>query len=181
MTTELQTIFTIGVYGSTEESFFAALVENKIELFIDVRARRGMRGSKYSYVNSTALQTKLKDLGIYYAHLIELAPSKDIRGVQQSADKEGRTAKRQRAVLSEAYIRAYRRDVLNLYKRKPESKFNAEVVLAKARQISQYPCDQPLNRIVLFCVEQQAEACHRSLVADAWGRQQNVRIAHISG
>ena len=39
MTTELQTIFTIGVYGSTEESFFGTLVENEIELFIDIRAR----------------------------------------------------------------------------------------------------------------------------------------------
>ena len=36
MTAELQTIFTIGVYGSTEESFFGALVENEIELFIDI-------------------------------------------------------------------------------------------------------------------------------------------------
>ena len=31
MTTELQTIFTIGVYGSTEESFFGALAEHEIE------------------------------------------------------------------------------------------------------------------------------------------------------
>ena len=181
MTTELQTIFTIGVYGSTEASFFGALVENEIELFIDIRARRGMRGSRYSYVNSTALQSKLKDLGIYYAHLKELAPSKDIRDIQQAVDKEKRTAKRQRAVLSEAYIRAYKRDVLNIYKRKPGSKFNAEAVLAQARRISQYPCDRLLRRIVLFCVEQEAEACHRSLVADAWARQQNVRIEHTSG
>ena len=181
MSTELQTLFTIGVYGSTEESFFGALVENEIELFIDIRARRGMRGSKYSYANSTALQAKLKDLGIHYAHLKELAPTKEIRGIQQSADKEGRTAKRQRAVLSKDYIRAYKRDVLNIYKRKRASEFNAEAVLAQARQASQYPSDRPLKRIVLFCVEQQAEACHRSLVAEEWERQQDVRIKHISG
>lgn len=181
MTTELQTIFTIGVYGSTEESFFGALVENEIELFIDIRARRGMRGSKYKYANSSYLQAKLKELGIYYAHLKELAPNKEIRGIQQSADKEGRTAKRQRAVLSKDYIRAYKRDILNIYKRQPESKFNAEAMLALVRQTSQYPSDRPLRRILLFCVEQQAEACHRSLVAEAWERQQDVRIEHISG
>ena len=42
-------IYTIGVYGKTEDEFFDALVENEIELFIDIRARRGMRGSKYSF------------------------------------------------------------------------------------------------------------------------------------
>ncbi len=179
MTTELQTIFTIGVYGSTEESFFGALVENEIELFIDIRARRGMRGSKYKYANSSYLQAYLRDLGIYYAHLKELAPSKEIRGIQQAVDKESRTAKRQRAVLSEAYIRAYKRDVLNIYRRKPGSKFNAEAMLAQARRISQYPCDQPLNRMVLFCVEQQAEACHRSLVATELHLQMKKSVRHI--
>ena len=179
MTTELQTIFTIGVYGSTEESFFGALVENEIELFIDIRARRGMRGSRYGYVNSRYLQAKLHDLGIYYAHLKELAPSKEIRGIQQEVDKENRTVKRQRAVLSEAYIRAYKRDVLNIYKRKPGSKFNPEAVLAKARQISQHPGDRLLRRIVLFCVEQEAEACHRSLVAEALHRQMRVTVRHL--
>lgn len=63
MIAEQQTIFTIGVYDSTEESFFGALVKNEIELFIDIRARRGMRGSKYKYVNSAALQSKLKESG----------------------------------------------------------------------------------------------------------------------
>ena len=93
MTAELHTVFTIGVYGSTEESFFGALVENEIDLFIDIRARRGMRGSKYSYVNSTVLQAKLRKLGIYYAHLKELSPTKKIRALQWQADKEDQTRK----------------------------------------------------------------------------------------
>ena len=179
MTTELQTIFTIGVYGSTEESFFGALVQHEIELFIDIRARRGMRGPKYGYANSRYLQTRLAQLDIPYAHLPELAPSKEMRLVQQAADKETRTAKRERAVLSEAYIRAYRRDVLNIYKRKPERKFNAEAALANAKRVSGFPCDRPLRRIVLFCVEQHADACHRSLVAGALQSQFEVDLRHI--
>ena len=76
-------IYTIGVYGSTEESFFGALIENEIELFIDVRARRGMRqSSPYKFVNSTVLQQKLRQLGIYYAHLKELAPTREIRALR---------------------------------------------------------------------------------------------------
>ena len=104
MSSALETIFTIGVYGTSEDAFFCSITENKVDLFIDIRARRGMRGSKYKFVNSKYLQAKLRELGIAYAHLIELAPSKAIRGIQQSADQESRTAKRQRAVLSEAYI-----------------------------------------------------------------------------
>ena len=56
-------IYTIGVYGKTEDEFFRALEDNGIELFIDIRARRGMRGSKYSFVNSSYLQAELNENG----------------------------------------------------------------------------------------------------------------------
>ena len=140
-----------------------------------------MRGARYRYANSKYLQTKLKEQGIYYAHLKELAPTKEIRALQWQADREERTLKRERTGLSKAYVSAYRRDVLNLYKRKPETKFNAAALLARAKQVSRYPCDRPLTRIVLFCVEQHPDACHRSLAAEAWGSQQAAGIKHISG
>lgn len=179
MATAQPTIFTIGVYGSTEESFFRALVEHEIELFIDIRARRGMRGARYSFANSKYLQTRLAQLDIAYAHLRELAPTKEIRLVQQAADKETRTAKRERVVLSESYIRAYRRDVLNVYKRKPETKFNADAILANAKQLAQLPADRTVKRFVLFCVEQQPEACHRLLVAEAMQSQLEANLRHL--
>lgn len=179
MAVELQTIFTIGVYGYSEDAFFGSITDNNIDLFIDLRARRGMRGSKYKFVNSNYLQARLRELGIAYAHLRQLAPSEAIRGIQQAADKEGRTAKRQRAVLSDAYIRAYRRDILNIHRRKPEKKFNAEAVLAEAKQIAEFGCSRPLRRPVLFCVEQHAEACHRSLVAEALQSQLKAELKHI--
>lgn len=36
-------IFTIGVYNSTEESYFGKLMDAKIDLFCDIRQRRGVR------------------------------------------------------------------------------------------------------------------------------------------
>ncbi|WP_278752735.1 hypothetical protein, partial [Alistipes putredinis] len=58
--------YTIGVYGSTEQSFFTKLKENGIDTFCDIRQRRGVRGKKYAYVNSTYLQNKLKEYGIKF-------------------------------------------------------------------------------------------------------------------
>ena len=54
-------IYTIGVYNSTEVEFFNKIKSNQIELFCDIRQRRGVRGSKYKFVNSIYLQNKLKN------------------------------------------------------------------------------------------------------------------------
>jgi uncharacterized protein (DUF488 family) len=70
--------YTVGVYGSTEYDFFKKLTDNNIDTFCDIRQRRGVRGSKYSFVNSNRLQQKLQDIDIKYAHIIELAPTKEI-------------------------------------------------------------------------------------------------------
>ncbi len=180
MTAEPRTIFTIGVYGSSEESFFGALEENEIELLIDIRARRGMRGSRYAYVNSSYLQSKLKELGIHYAHLKELAPTKEIRAKQQEADLRLKIMKRERTELSKEYVRAFKKDILKVYKRKKENKLYAEDMLNTARKRSQFPCHQPLSRIALFCVEQDHRACHRSLVAIELRKQLEVGINHLS-
>ena len=72
-------IYTIGVYNSTEDSFFDKLKSNDIELFCDIRLRRGVRGAQYKYVNKTYLESKLTSLGIQYLHIKELAPTKEIR------------------------------------------------------------------------------------------------------
>ena len=179
MTADIQTIFTIGVYGSSEESFFGALEENEIELFIDIRARRGMRGSKYRYANSSYLQSKLKELGIHYAHLKELAPTDEIRARQRGADKEGGTTKRGRSGLSQAFVKAYKRDILKVYKRNPENKIFADDMLATAQRLAGYPLGEQLRNVALFCVEQHPEACHRSLVAADWKRQLGIEIEHL--
>ena len=37
-------LYTIGVYGSTEASFFKKLEQNNIDTFCDIRQRRGVGG-----------------------------------------------------------------------------------------------------------------------------------------
>lgn len=68
-----------GVYGNTEDEFFRKILNEQITLFVDVRQRRGMRGSQYAFANSTYLQNKLKELGIKYVHIKALAPTISIR------------------------------------------------------------------------------------------------------
>ena len=49
MNTSRIKLFTIGVYGFSETEFFDALEEAGIDTFIDIRYRRGVRGSLYAY------------------------------------------------------------------------------------------------------------------------------------
>ncbi len=79
--------YTIGVYGLTEDQFFQKLFENQIDAFVDIRQRRAVRGSKYSFVNSIKLQNKLKELAIKYIHVLDLAPTTEIRQLQKDDDK----------------------------------------------------------------------------------------------
>lgn len=172
-------IYTLGVYGYTEDAFFDALVANEIDLFIDIRARRGMRGARYKFVNSTYLQAKLKEMGIGYAHLKELAPTKRIRSLQDQADQRQRLARRSdRQQLCDAYVLEYERDVLRI-NGEPERKFYAIEALAEAREMAGDVNGQEVLRPVLFCVEGEPRACHRSLAAAEIGRQLDVEVEDI--
>ena len=179
MTFQLETVFTIGVYGYAESAFFDALVDSNIDLFIDIRMRRGLRGSRYRFANSAALQRKLRENGIAYAHLKQLAPTAEIRAFQHQADNDEKTAKRDRTELNKAYIHAFKRDILKVYKRKPENKLDCQALLHESMTLANYPADRPLRRIALFCVEAHPHACHRSLVAAEFGRRLGVAVQHI--
>ena len=105
-------LFTIGVYGRSEEEFFHELVENEIDMFIDVRRRRGVRGSQYAFVNSIRLQNKLAELNILYIHEINLSPTKEIREVQKQVDANKNVQKRKRHFLSQEFKEAYSREII---------------------------------------------------------------------
>ena len=79
--------FTIGVYNSTEKEFFEKLTQNNIDTFCDIRQRRGVRGSKYSFVNSNRLQQRLNDFEIKYGYVPDLAPTTEIRELQKEIDE----------------------------------------------------------------------------------------------
>jgi len=143
-------IATIGVYGTSSQSFFDALRRFGATHFVDIRRRRGLRGSQYSYANATALQEHLKKLGIAYTHELDLSPTPEIREVQKNADALGGEAKQSRTSLSPAFVDRFKRERLGPF---------------DVRQfLERFPDDA---RIVFFCVERTPEACHRSIVADA--------------
>lgn len=105
-------IYTIGVYNSTESSYFRKLQENNIDLFCDIRQRRGVRGSQYKYVNSNYLQAKLQDFGIVYKYIKELAPTNDIRQKQKDVDKANGETKKQRTILGTIFKSEYLKQIL---------------------------------------------------------------------
>lgn len=144
-------IYTIGVYNSTEDSFFGKLIANNIDLFCDIRQRRGVRGSQYKYVNSNYLQQKLQELGIGYRYIKELAPTNEIRQKQKDADKAKGETKKKRKVLGEVFKKEYINQVLDVH--------DTEKL---AQELEKIGC----QNIVFFCVEENACACHRSLVAE---------------
>jgi uncharacterized protein (DUF488 family) len=145
----LADVLTIGAYGWDEERFFAALQTAGVEVFCDVRRRRGVRGSEYAFVNSVRLQQRLGELGIAYVHRVDLAPSTEVRRAQYVVDAAAGVGKRARTQLSDAFVQAYDDECLRDFE--PEA-FLADVGADR--------------RVVLFCVEGEPTACHRGLVAD---------------
>src|SRR6185437_7799003 len=116
----------------------------------DIRQRRGVRGAKYSFVNSNKLQERLSELGIKYGHILDLAPTTEIRGLQREADIANSELKSERKHLGGVFTAEYEDKVLQ--------NFNFENFLNRLEQVG-------AQKVVLFCVEELPDACHRSLVA----------------
>ena len=74
----MRTIATVGVYDSSLDDFLAKLKRHQVALLVDVRQRRGVRGREYAWANSLRLQASLKQSGIEYRHLPELAPTTEL-------------------------------------------------------------------------------------------------------
>ena len=91
---------TIGVYGWTPAAFIAALHDADVRQLLDIRQRRGVRGSEYAWANSARLQTVLADAGIEYRHHRELAPTTELRRLQNREDDRLGVGKRSRVALA---------------------------------------------------------------------------------
>jgi len=109
------------------------------------------------------LQARLAELGIRYRHRKDLAPTPAVRQRQNEADKASKTAKRQRAGLSPAFIDAYREEIL--------AHFDFQSLL------DDLPPDAQI--VALFCVEREPAACHRSLVAEKLREVLGVTVEHV--
>lgn len=144
-------LYTIGVYGSSENDFFQKLTDNQVDTFCDIRRRRAVRGSLYAYANSNRLQDKIGKLSIRYMHEIRLAPTIEILRLQEKSDETNKIRRRDREKLDTAFKRAYIDQIL--------SKFDVEEFIHELEKSGS-------TKTVLFCVEKLPAACHRSLVTE---------------
>jgi len=157
----MASLATIGVYGFDRDSFTEALRSAKVDLVLDVRQRRGVRGSEYAWANSRRLQAALAEAGIGYSHLKELAPTTDLRELQYREDARLGEGKRSRTALAPEYARRYTDEILDPVDLEPIVRWIGGSLAA------------------LLCVERDPEACHRSLIAARLERDWNFEVEHL--
>ena len=155
-------VATIGVYGFDAESFRQRLRHADVRLLLDVRQRRGVRGPEYAWANSLRLQAALAHAGIAYEHHPELAPTTELRHLQYAEDDRRGVGKRSRRKLAAEYTRRYTTEILDRADLTPI--------------VSALPSS---GTAALFCVERDAEACHRSLIAQRLAEQHHVTVEHL--
>jgi uncharacterized protein YeaO (DUF488 family) len=154
-------IGTIGVYGWTLDAFLDALRGANVGVVLDVRQRRGVRGSEYAWANAARLEAALAEAGIGYRHHKELAPTTELRQLQYAEDESQGVGKRSRQQLAPEYRRRYREEILDKVD-----------LVAVADNLP------PASAAVLLCVERDAEACHRSLIGEQLARDGH-RVFHL--
>jgi uncharacterized protein (DUF488 family) len=153
---------TIGVYGWSADTFRQALDGAGVTKVLDIRQRRGVRGSRYAWANAQRLQRLLVDARIGYEYHPELAPDTELRHVQYRDDDRQHVGKRSRVRLGDDYVRRYTTEILDLVPLEPV-----------VRRL-------PVHGIgALLCVEATAQACHRSLVAARIAERFGLEIVDI--
>jgi uncharacterized protein (DUF488 family) len=158
----MRRVATIGVYGFGGPSFMDALRGADVRLLLDVRQRRGVRGSEYAWANSRRLQAALADAEIAYSHWPSLAPTTELRHLQYAEDARQGVGKRSRLTLAPAYVERYTREILD------DADLEALVAALPGG-----------GAAALMCVERDPEACHRSLIAERLGEEFGVAISHL--
>ena len=155
-------VATIGVYGFSGQSFLAELRRAEVGLVLDVRQRRGVRGADYAWANSVRLQAALAQAQIAYRHCPELAPTTELRQLQYREDAALGVGKRSRALLAPEYRRRYLEEILD--------RVDLAALLASLPEVA---------RLALMCVERDAPACHRSLIAERLRDELGLEVEHL--
>ena len=158
----MRSIATVGVYQSSLDDFLDKLRRNRVSMVVDVRQRRGVRGREYAWANSLRLQAALKQAGLQYRHVPELAPTTELRQLQYREDDRLKVGKRSRVELAEEYRRRYLHEVLD------------QVDLGAFLESL---ADDASS--ALLCVERDARACHRSLIAARLQAQYGVAVVNL--
>ena len=155
-------VATVGVYGCSGDAFLGLLRSENVRQIIDVRQRRGVRGSEYAWANARRLQASLAGAGIDYRHHPELAPTTELRHLQYAEDARQGVGKRSRAVLAPEYVERYTREILD------------------AADLRPLVAELPAGGLgALFCVERDPEACHRSLIAARLAEEHGLEVVHL--
>ena len=158
----MRTIATVGVYGFSDGTFLETLRESGVGLLLDVRQRRGVRGSEYAWANARRLQAALAEAGVEYRHHRELAPTTELRQLQYREDARLGVGKRSRSDLAPAYRERYTREILDRV------------------DLDAFAAALPEGIVpALLCVERDPEACHRSIVADRLADERGMRVVHL--
>jgi uncharacterized protein (DUF488 family) len=157
----VSSIATIGVYGFGRDSFLGALAGADVDLVLDVRQRRGVRGSEYAWANARRLRAALEEADVGYTHLKELAPTTDLRQLQYREDARLGEGKRSRTALAPEYARLYTERILDRVDLAPIVKWIGS------------------SSAALLCVERDPEACHRSLIAARLERDWDFSVEHL--
>ena len=158
----MPSIATVGVYDFDGASFVTALDDAGVTQVIDIRQRRGVRGSQYAWANANRLQARLAEAGIAYVYHPELAPDTELRHLQYDEDDRQGVGKRSREALAPAYVRVYTEEILDLVPLEP---------LIRAL---------PVHGIAaLLCVEAEPQACHRSLIAQRLADRHGFTVEHL--
>ncbi|MDQ1265491.1 MAG: hypothetical protein QG635_642, partial [Bacteroidota bacterium] len=93
-----------------------------------------------------------------------LAPTTEIRELQKEIDEEKGELKRERQELGKVFVIEYKNRILK--------NFDFEKFFESLDKIG-------ASRIVLFCVEEHPEACHRLIVAEKLMNYFNYKITHL--
>jgi uncharacterized protein (DUF488 family) len=154
-------VVTIGVYGWRPEQWLEALRQAQVGLLLDVRQRRGVRGSEYAWANSKRVQAALAGAGVEYRHEPELAPTTELRQLQYREDDRQGVGKRNRAQLAPEYVERYTTERLDKVDLRPI--------------VAEFPDG---GATALFCVERDPQACHRLLIAERLHGQFGFPVEH---
>jgi uncharacterized protein (DUF488 family) len=133
-----------------------------VGLLLDVRQRRGVRGSEYAWANSARLQATLAEADIAYRHHKELAPTTELRQLQYREDDRLGVGKRSRTLLAREYRERYVAEILD--------RADLDAVVAE------FPSGRAA---ALMCVERDPEACHRSLIAERLAAHYEIAVIHL--
>lgn len=131
-----------------KETFFGALATAGVDVLIDIRRRRAVRGPRYAFANAKRLIAELAARGIAYRHELGLAPDYAMLKLQHAADARERQLKSERTLLAREYVERYVPEVLD--------RFDFGALARELRGV---------RAPVLLCIERTPPACHRSLVA----------------